>query len=493
MTMMQKKKENQEFRSITKEIFHNALICPRLGWEMRNNNIGKEPSLAEQFRAEQSFTVTKLARKLFHIGKLVQETNLERAAIQTQYLINDPQVLVILEATFISDGFVARADILMKGSNGWHIKGTKSNVNEKSEHIEDLAYTKMVTEHAGLKTDQCSLILISPDFRLGMPNEKLFVEKDCTAKVKQFSVLLEPLMEPLEEITRKGERPPDAGLRYECKDCMLFEKCVGKDAKHHVFSLPRLSKKKFYELRKKGIIDILRIPMSFKLTERQEIVRKSEITGKPYIGNGLSKKLGLIEFPAFYLDFEIVASSIPFYYDITPYEPIPTVFSIHKCCESGKVIDHREYIADPRRDCRREMAKQLIRDLEKNGSIIVYSNFENAILRNLAKLNPDLAPKLLALIKRLVDLEAIIRKEFYHPDFNGSTLIKKALPALTRKNAYDNLQISDGENAMAAFAFMAMGRYQNDRSKMIKRKLLDYCKQDTLALIQLHQKLLEYI
>jgi hypothetical protein len=232
--------------------------------------------------------------------------------------------------------------------------------------------------------------------------------------------------------------------------------------------------------------------MSLKLTKHQEIVRKSEITGKPYIGEGLREKLNAIKFPTFYLDFEIVASSIPFYYEIAPYESIPTVFSIHKCYEPGKVIDHREYIADPRRDCRREMAKQLIRDLEKEGSIVVYSTFENTILRHLAKANPDLTLKLLEVIKRLVDLEAIIRNEFYHPAFNGSTSLKKTLPALVGINGYDQLAIADGENAMAAFAFMAMARYENDKSKMIKRKLLDYCKQDTLSLVQLHQKLLEY-
>jgi hypothetical protein len=489
--MMHKENEHEAYRGITQKIFHNALICPRRGWEMRNNHLGNESSLIEQFRTEQLIALKKLARKLFPIGKLVMERDAERAATQTQYLINDPQVRAVFEATFISGGFVARADILVRGADGWDVKEIRPSTSERSGDIEGLAYVKMVAEHAGLRTGQCSLILVSPGFRLGMPHEKVFVEKDRTAEVRKLTSLLEPMMEPLEEVTRKGDRPLP-GLRYECRDCMLFAQCVGKDAKHHIFSLPELSKKKFYELRKAGICDILRIPMGFKLTERQEIVRTCEITGKPHIGDGLGKKLDLIKFPVFYLDLEVVASCIPFYYDIAPHEPVPTIYSIHKCYEPGKVISHREYIADPRRDCRREMAKQLVRDLEKEGSIVVYSSFENTVLRNLAKENGDLAPKLLDVIKRLVDLEAIIRKEFYHPDFNGSTALKKTYPALTGTFEFEQPDIADAEHAKAAFAFMAMGRYQNDGSKMIKRKLLDYGKQNTYALVQLHQKLLEY-
>jgi hypothetical protein len=489
--MMQNGQTKQRFRIITREIFHNALICPRLGWEMRNNNVDHEPSLAEQFSAEQSMTIKRLARKLFPVGKRVQETELERAAIQTQYLINDPQVFIIFGATFIADGFVARADILWRGPNGWHIKEVKPNSSEKRVDVEDLTYTRMVAERAGLHTEQCSIILLSPDFRLGMPNEKLFTEQDHTTEVEQLSGLLQPMMEPLEEITRQGERPL-AGLRYECKECALFDSCVGRDGQHHIFSLPRLSQETFLKLRRAAISDIRRIPMNFELTRQQEIVRSAVISGKPCIGQGLRERLQSIEFPAFYLDFEVTTSAVPFYYDTAPHEPIPTVYSIHKCHEPGKVVEHREYIADPRRDCRRELARFLIRDLETDGSIIVYSSSKDAILENLGRLNPDLNPKLLLLRKRLTDLKAIIRAKFYHPEFHGSTSIQKVFQALMGSNAYDNLGISDDESATAAFALMAMARYDNDRSKMIKRKLLDYCKQDTFALVQLHCKLLEY-
>ena len=95
------------------------------------------------------------------------------------------------------------------------------------------------------------------------------------------------------------------------------------------------------------------------------------------------------------------------------------------------------------------------------------------------------------MIDRIVDLEAIIRKHFYHPDFHGSTSIKKTLPVLVPDMSYDGLEIANGDTAMSAFALMAQGHYDDEKMETIRRNLLDYCRQDTLAMVKLHERLLE--
>ncbi len=492
MMMMQKEKEAPKLRSITKKVFHKGLICPRLGWEMYHNNAGNESSLTEQFKNEQKRSVKRLARKLFPPGKLVRESDPEAAAIQTQYLINDPNVYIIFDATFIIDGFYACIDIVVRERNGWHIKEVKADTVGKNKDAEALAYARLVVERAGISVDQCSLILISSHFRLGMPNEKLFTEKNLSKEVEHIMPIIEPMMDPLQETIRSTMRPlPD--IRYECKNCSLFERCIGKGVKHHIFSLPSLTREQFHALRKHGTVDFLKIPKSIKLTRQQEIVQKSHITGKPYIGEQLPEELDAIILPAFYLHFAFVSSPLPFYYDSAPQELIPTAFSIHKCYEPGRIIKRHEYIADPRRDCRREMSKELVRDLEKEGSIVVFSSTGQSLINQLASVNPDLAPKLFELSKRFLSFEPLFRTHFYHPACNGSTSIEKILTALTGSNGYEHLSIVESAHARAAFAFMAMGIYENSKSRMIKRKLLEYCKQNTLALMHIHQKLLELV
>ncbi len=186
-------------------------------------------------------------------------------------------------------------------------------------------------------------------------------------------------------------------------------------------------------------------------------------------------------------------TAIPLYPDLAPYAQLPTQYSIHKCSEPGHVTAHSEYLADPSRDCRRELAERLIADLKGAGSIIVYTSFEKTIINGLARLYPDLAADLNLLIGRLVDLEAIIKKNFYHPSFHGRTSIKRTLPVLVPEMSYDGLDIGDGFTAMSVFALMAFDKYDDDEAETLKKQLLVYCKQDTLAMVKLHEQLVAYV
>ncbi|MFQ5757097.1 MAG: hypothetical protein ACE5H7_13545 [Acidiferrobacterales bacterium] len=95
-------------------------------------------------------------------------------------------------------------------------------------------------------------------------------------------------------------------------------------------------------------------------------------------------------------------------------------------------------------------------------------------------------------VARLVDLHRIIQKNFYQNDFHGSTSIKKVLPVLVPNMSYEALQIADGETAIAAFANLAKRKYEPEEAETTKEGLLNYCKQDTLAMVKLHARLDEH-
>ena len=196
-----------------------------------------------------------------------------------------------------------------------------------------------------------------------------------------------------------------------------------------------------------------------------------------------------IEWPAFYLDFETVMTAIPLYPDIAPFTQIPTQYSIHKLTGLGSAAEHREYIGNPLKDNREELAKQLISDLEEKGSIITYSSFEKTTVNNLIKLLPELTESLQKLIDRMVDLEPIIRKGFYHPEFHERSSIKIVLPVIVPELSYKELEIGDGDSAIAAFAYMALGKITGEEAEKMKSNLLVYCAQDTMAMVKLHETL----
>jgi len=484
-------------KSVSKQIFLNALVCPTLGWLQRSGEAAKqiteaELTLGERFRIEQGIEIGRRARELYPSGLLIDDVDLVSASKNTKSLMNDPSVSIILEGTFLIDGFVARADILKRKGDSWHMIEVKSSMNDKEEFIDDMAYTALVIDHSGFNISKASLLLISKDFRLGMKNEDLFVEIDHTGEVLDRIEVFKPFWEPIEKITRKSVKP-EPELRFECRKCGLFDECLGKDIDDHIFDIPRLSQSKFDQLIELGIVCIKAIPDGFPLTENQARVRECVQTKNPFVGGSLKSELTSISWPAYYLDFETFMTAIPLYPDIAPYTQLPTQYSIHKCSDVGLIAGHLEYLADPSKDCRKELAQNLINNLREDGSIIIYSSFEKAVINGLGRLYTDLSEKLNSLVGRMIDLGAIIGKNYYHPDFHGSTSIKVTLPVLVPEMSYDNLEIADGDSAMAAFAYLALGKYKETKEiESVKRNLLEYCKQDTLAMVKLHQRLAEY-
>ncbi|UCB42497.1 MAG: DUF2779 domain-containing protein [Dehalococcoidales bacterium] len=493
-------------RNVSKQIFLNALSCPALGWVSRcDENFGAPRNLGERFRMEQGIEIGRRARSLYPGGRLMS-LNIALALEETRKALEDESVPVIFEGAFFTDNFAARADVLERTGQGWHLVEVKSAANDRDEFIDDMAYTTMVTSKCGLNIYRVSLLLVSRDYRLGMPDENLFSEIDHTDEVLQRVEELKSIWQEIEEITRASEKPLSR-LIYDCRQCKLFDECIGKDIDNHIFNLPRLNEARFDALTALGIDRIEDIPKGFSLTEYQVRVVNCVRRGEAFVGNGLKGELEAIKWPAYYLDFETVMTAIPLYPDIAPYTQIPTQYSIHRCPEVGLIDGHFEYLADPARDCRDELARKLINDLGEEGSIIAYSNFEKGIINSLARLLPDLADILLVLTDRIVDLEAIIRRNYYHPDFCGSTSVKRTysvlvteessdvfeitdinlFPVLVPEMSYDNLDIADGDSASAAFAYMALGKDPDPETT--KKNLLEYCKLDTLAMVRLHQRL----
>ena len=105
-------------RNVNKEIFLDAIVCPALGWMIRNDKISITDTLADKFRMWQGLEVHSRARDLFPQGILIDEQNIKTSADKTTTLIGDQEESVLFEATFIADGYVAKTDILKRLDDG---------------------------------------------------------------------------------------------------------------------------------------------------------------------------------------------------------------------------------------------------------------------------------------------------------------------------------------------------------------------------------------
>lgn len=478
-------------RYVDKAAFLSGRVCPTRGWFTQHLGRATPPTDGDQLRMEEGMEVGRRARQLFADGMHVPPQKSEAAAKQTVGLMADRKVSAIFEATFCVDRYVAKADILLREKNGWHLLEVKSSINPSQDLIEDLAYTVMVAKRAGAKIVRASLMLLSGGYELGDDDADLFIKHDCTDDafkvVREFEADWDAVAK-----AALAKKQPAPQLTFACRNCEFFETdCLGKDVQNHIFELPRLSPKAFDRLAAQTITMIPDIPAGFPLTSPQERVRQAIVTGRPIVARkDLAAFLNDVAWPAFYLDFETVKSAIPLFPGTKPHEQIVTQYSIHVCKAPGKVAAHREFLADPSRDGRRELAERLLRDLDGAGHIVVYSSFEKTMLGKLGDLFGDLKPALDRCVSRLFDLEGAFRNWFCHPEFRGKTSIKVTLPALVDLS-YDGLAIGDGDTAVAKYARMARGEITGGAANGVRRDLLKYCGQDTLAMVKLHERLVK--
>ena len=120
---------------------------------------------------------------------------------------------------------------------------------------------------------------------------------------------------------------------------------------------------------------------------------------------------------------------------------------------------------------------------------MVYSSYEQTIVKQLAAEYPELADQLLSLRDRMYDLLKVVRAHYYHPGFHGSFSLKAVLPVLVPGIDYADLEIQEGTLASVAFTRMIDPSTPNPEKERIRKALLAYCQRDTEAMVRVFQEL----
>jgi CRISPR/Cas system-associated exonuclease Cas4 (RecB family) len=475
--------------SITKFDWLAAHACPAMAWHGLRT-VRSMPSEADRFRMEQGQEVGSLARKLYPDGLLALGDNEKSPAQVTKDLMADPSKNTLFEATVVAGPFIAKADILRREDGCWHVIEVKSSFCDTASInglLSDLAYTVMVFKRAGLSIVRASLLLLSTEYRFGQGPDRLFeivdVTHDVTGHVAKFDEAADEIANTILDYT-----PPRPALVSACRDCQFFEsKCLGTGIPHTVLEIPGLNHKMLRRLSDERIVDLSQIPNDLGLNDRQTRAREAALSGKLKVDAALRIALAATGWPCHYLDFETVATVLPLYGGHGCHQQVLTQFSVHYRDNINAAPRHTEYLADASRDCQRDLAEALIAALRPEGSILVYSSFEQKRIKALRDAFPDLATPLDEILGRLIDLLRIVTEYVYHPAFKGSYSIKQVLPALVPDLSYKGLSVRDGDTAITRFARMARGEITGADIEVTRRDLLEYCKLDTLAMVRLHQ------
>ena len=481
---------------ISKSKFVAGVQClKRLYWQVHEPELAAEPEAATEAIVEQGRGVGLLARQLFPGGVEVHgSAGLEQAIRTTKELIANPEVPAIFEGTFENCGVVARVDVLQRRrDNRWRLLEIKSATSLKEEHLDDVGIQSRVVSRSGLDLASVNLAHVNRDYVFdggSIDPRKFFKIRNLTRRIASLQPKLAFQLRA-EFTVLNMPNAPDISPGQQCTNpvrCEFFDRCNVPRPGDHVGYLPRIHASAVEELKEMGVESIHDIPADFKLNERQRRAATCVQKGAAWYSRDLGKELQSLKYPLYFADFETVNPAIPRFPGMRPYDQLPFQWSVHVLRKPGTELEHHEFLATDTTDPRREFITSLCPALGKSGSIVVYSAFESQRLSELASWLPEFADQIEKIQARLWDLLPVVRNHVYHPKFAGSYSIKNVLPALVPSLTYEGMDVANGTDAGAAWDLLVTGRLEQTGRDRIRKALLDYCGQDTTALVRLLER-----
>lgn len=485
---------------LTKSHFVLGRRCQKaLHFNIFSPELASQSSNLELKLRHEGIEVGKYARSLYPDGILIDSEDVEVALEETQKNI-DEGALTLFEAAFRFDDVVIRTDILTRQSvnDPWklyEVKATtyKSNNEARKEDFrQDVAIQVWVLQQSRITLEGVYIMHLNSECIY--PNlESLFIAKDYWPEITHLLSEMPMQLEKLKAMLQ-NQVLPNVSIGPHCEHsegCSYKNTCWSHIPKPSVFDIPNCKQRwKHFE---DGRIDVHHLSKSDFQSSTHLRVLKCYQENQPFFDKQLAREIfQQWEYPLSYFDIEAIAYPIPRYPNSRPYQNLPFQFSCHIQRDENSELEHYEFLHDKNCDPRLAFILKMLEVIPQNGSIVVYhQTYEISRFKELVRDFPEYAQAINDLIPRVVDLKKVIMDTVYYPGFLGSFSIKNVAPVLLgEKTNYHHLEVGDGIDAMLSYQkILNLGSYDS-RKWEIKKSLLEYCKQDTLLMVHLHQWLL---
>jgi hypothetical protein len=480
---------------LSKSLLLKGMQCPKALYLSKHPPAFHLPLQPDREARYQIGTeVGLLARSLFPGGVEVPYAGLAVSdqVARTRELIEAGEP-VIYEASFAWDGIFVKVDILVRVGSIWEIHEVKMATSVKDINLDDVAIQYFVLSRSGLSVSRTLLVHIDNRYvRQGdLDVHRLFAGEEVTEAVLARQGGLPERIERLRATLTEGHEPaidigPWCTDPYECD---FIPYCWRHIPDESIFSLSGSAADKF-ALYYAGFVRLGEVPLD-RLKGRQRFEAEATLGRQDTIHpERIRDFLDSLWYPLCHLDFETFDTPIPPFDGVRPYQKIPFQYSLYFQPQEGVQAEHREFLAMPGSDPRRELAERLLAEIPEGACVLTYNQaFEKGVLRELAAAFPDLAPAIEARLAGVRDLMLPFkRRDVYCWPMQGSYSIKKVLPALVPDLSYEGLSVADGQ--MAMLAWHEMGAADDpERVTEIRRALLEYCRLDTLAMVRILEEL----
>ncbi|HEC30702.1 MAG TPA: DUF2779 domain-containing protein [Candidatus Yonathbacteria bacterium] len=497
--------------TLTKTDFKEYLLCDKCLWVKKKKPeeyTAGEFSLFLQKLIKDGYEVESYVQKLFPDGVFVSG-NKETLISKTKALLagdkhagTERAGRPIFQATFETDeGLFAKVDILNfnKEANKWDLYEVKASSEIKTDikhnHIKDVIFQTIVAEDSGIDIGDSYIIYVNKKYRRAgaLDLNKLFIIENITEQVLEQKELVRVEIQSALTMLAKDDISLDGceclykshGQRCDC--FFKFNPEVPEYSVHNIVSGNKLK-----ALLADGILEVTDIPEDFDLTDKQADKVTLQKIGKPLIDKtAIAKTLPELVFPIYFLDYETYGSPIPLLDGYKTNQQIVFQVSVHVLQEDG-TLEHFEYLANKLEGATRGLVDMLKANIGQVGSVVVwYESFEKGRNAELAELHPEDSGFMEDLNSRVFDLMKVFKKDYLHPDFQGSASIKKVLPVIVPELSYKSLDVQNGTMALSEWEKMIKGDMSEGDIEKTKESLLKYCALDTLAMVEIYRKLKE--
>lgn len=416
----------------------------------------------------------------------------DAALIRTSTLLKNRRP--VFEAGFAAAGAMAFSDVLLPlGQDGWRMVEVKASGSVKDYQRDDVAIQAFIARQAGVQLEAVALAHIDTSWVYpgGGDYRGLLKEVDLTGEAFARTVEVQEWIAGAHAVVDSSQAPQVA-VGKQCQhpfECAFLGYCDGgtQPVAHPVKWLPRVASSELKAfIADQGVRELSEVP-DHLLNALQKRVRDCTVAGEAYFdAPGAKSDLAGYGLPGLFLDFETISFAVPIWSGTRPFQQITFQFSIHRLEPSG-AVSHHAFLDLTGEDPTRRLAEDLIASCGDREPIFVYNaGFEGGRLTELAGRHTDLAPGLLAIKRRLVDLWPIAVRRHYHPRQQGSWSIKKLLPALVPALRYEDLEgVSDGGSAQDAYMQAIESGTSEERRSKLRAQLLAYCELDTWATVEI--------
>jgi len=471
----------------------SALQCPKMLHFKAHHPELEQTDARTQSAYDTGNRIGELARSLYGTADSVfldyEYHQLREARDETERLITGGLRAPLFEATFQHEGVLVRVDVLLPdGADGWRLVEVKASTKVKQpQHVQDCAIQVWVCRGQGLRITGVGLAHVNSGFVYQGDGDYsgLLVEEDVTEDVEAF---IPEVPGWVAEARAAAAGPmPGVPVGQHCTvpyECGFMAQCWPMDCEYPVHGL-KGSRKKLAELVQCGYRDIRDVPAEALTSANHCRIHRVTVSGEPEVRQAAREFVRALPYPRYHLDFETIGPAIPIWEGTRPYATIPIQWSIHIEHDTGEV-EHREFLDTSGEPPMRQLAESMIRALGARGPVLMYTNYEEGVIRGLAEAFPDLAEDLHAIVERLVDLHPVMRENYYHPKMLGSWSLKAVLPTVAPDMQYSELEeIQEGTAASEAFLEAIHPETSEDRKAFLRERMLEYCKFDTEAMVRL--------